>query len=166
MKVTKNTVVSLTYEMRLENNEGELIENVKESNPFIFLFTQGALLPEFEKHVSGLEVGDKFDFTVTPEQAYGAYDEDSVVSLPKDMFYVNGKFDEEGVKIGEWIPLRTEEGDPLEAEVVAIGEDTVSVDFNHELAGETLHFNGEVLGVRMASKQEVEQGYSVEEEEE
>jgi FKBP-type peptidyl-prolyl cis-trans isomerase SlyD len=166
MKVNKNTVVSLSYIMRLDDAEGEIMESIEDSNPFIFLFTEEALLPRFEKEIEGLEVGAKFDFTVSPEEAYGVYAEDSVVELPKEIFHIDGRFDEEGVKEGVWVPLTTEDGQSVEAEVTEVGTDTVTVDFNHELAGATLNFQGEVLAVRMASKQEVDQGFSTEEEEE
>lgn len=165
MKVTRNTVVSLSYVMRSDSNQGEIIEEVEPSDPFIFLFTEGSLLPRFEEEISGLEPGAKFDFTVSPAEAYGEYQEESVVKLPKEVFSVNGKFDEEGVYEGAWVPLKTEDGESVEAEVIEISKDEVTVDFNHELAGAVLNFQGEVLGVRMASKQEVDQGFSVEEEE-
>lgn len=165
MKVTKNTVVSLSYIMRLDSNQGEIMEEVEPSDPFIFLFTEGSLLPRFEEEIAGLEPGEKFDFTVSPEEAYGEYQEESVVKLPKEIFTVNGKFDEAGVYEGAWVPLKTEDGQSVEAEVIEISKDHVTVDFNHELAGAVLNFQGEVLGVRMASKQEVDQGFSVEEEE-
>lgn len=165
MKVLKNTVVSLSYTMRLNNSTGEVIEDMTEAHPFIFLFTEGALLPKFEKQIQDLQSGDQFEFVVSPEEAYGEYDDESVVRLPKTMFEVNGKFDYKGVKEGEWIPLKTEDGNLVEAEVLAIDDEFVEVDFNHELAGATLYFAGEVLGIRPASKQEISQGFSVEEEE-
>lgn len=165
MKISKNTVVSLSYTMRLDDNNGEIMEDVEASDPFIFLFTDESLLPRFEQEIDGLEVGATFDFTVKPEEAYGVYEEESVVKLPKDIFMIDGRFDAEGVKEGVWVPLSTEDGQSVEAEVIEVGSDTVTVDFNHELAGATLNFQGEVLGVRMASKQEIDQGFSIEEEE-
>ena len=109
----------------------------------------------FENNLNGLCVGDKFEFTLTPEQAYGEYNDEHLIDLPKNMFEVDGKFDTDIVYEGNIVPMLDTNGNRLNGVVVSIGDDSVKMDFNHPLAGETLHFSGEVLEVRDATAEEI-----------
>ena len=155
MKIEKNKVVAITYILKVE---GEVKDQAGKENPLDFIFGQGMLLPKFEANLEGKQPGDKFEFTLTPEEGYGVYDEKSVLDLPKNIFEIDGKFDEEFIKEGARIPMMTNDGRVVPGKVVKIGTDTVKMDFNHEMAGATLNFSGEILTVRDATDKELKEG--------
>lgn len=159
MKISKNTVVSLAYELRNGDAQGEVLELVNHNEPFIFLFNGGYLLPDFEKSIEGLTTGDKFNFTISAENAYGQHDPDSVAELPIDIFIIDGELAADMLKIGNLVPLRNEEGHVVEGVIVQIEDDYVVMDFNHPLAGIDLCFSGRVIDVREATESELAHGH-------
>ena len=94
-----------------------------------------------------------------PEDGYGESDPQAIVDLPKDVFKVNGEIQDDLLVEGNVIPLQDQNGSPLQAVVLEVGEDTVKMDFNHMLAGKTLHFKGEVVEVRQATQEEINHGH-------
>ena len=99
MKITANKFVAVTYDLNVgEGEERELMERATAETPLKFIFGTGAMLPAFEDALKGLEVGDKFNFSITPADAYGEYVEEHVLDLPKNIFEVDGKFDSEMIK--------------------------------------------------------------------
>ena len=159
MIIAPNTVVSITYVLREENAGGAVIQEVDQQEPFSFLFGLGQLLPEFESHILGKKQGDQVDFAIESINAYGEFDEDQVISLPKSSFVIDGEVAEEFLRIGAIIPLQTQDGQQLTGSVSEIGEDDVKVDLNHPLAGKDLHFSVEVLSVRTATADELAHGH-------
>lgn len=156
MKISPNKFVSLSYDLNVgEGDEKELMEKATPEQPLEFIFGTNSMLEAFEKNVDGLAEGDSFDFTLTPDQAYGEYDDDHLVDLPKNIFEVDGKMDESVVFEGNTIPMMDSNGNRLNGSVVSVSDDVVKMDFNHPLAGETLHFTGNVLTVREASAEEI-----------
>jgi FKBP-type peptidyl-prolyl cis-trans isomerases 2 len=113
------------------------------------------MLPSFEKKLENLKKGDKFDFVLTADEAYGQPDPENVIELPKDIFMVDGKFDDEMVVEGAVLPMRDAQGNTLEGTVEKITETGVVMDFNHPMAGIDLHFIGEVLEVREPTEEDV-----------
>ncbi|MDR0866290.1 MAG: FKBP-type peptidyl-prolyl cis-trans isomerase [Candidatus Symbiothrix sp.] len=156
MEITDGKIVSLTYDLTVgENGEKELMERATEAYPLKFMYGMGMMLEDFEKNIAGLETGDNFSFTLTPEQGYGEYDEQKVVELPKSIFEVDGKFDEERISEGETLPMMDANGNRLMGSVLEIKKEVVVMDFNHPLAGETLHFDGQVIDVHEPTAQEI-----------
>lgn len=156
MKISPNKFVSLSYDLNVgEGDEKELMEKATPEQPLEFIFGTNSMLEAFEKNVDGLAEGDSFDFVLTPDQAYGEYDDDHLVDLPKNIFEVDGKVDESVVFEGNTIPMMDSNGNRLNGSVVSVNDDTVQMDFNHPLAGETLHFTGNVLSIREASAEEI-----------
>ena len=90
MKIGNQKVVSLTYELREDNEQGELIQKVNEQRPFVYLFGVGGLLPKFEQNLEGLTTGDKFQFSMTAEESYGNHTEEAIIDLEKSLFEVDG----------------------------------------------------------------------------
>ncbi|MDP4207896.1 MAG: peptidylprolyl isomerase [Bacteroidota bacterium] len=156
MVIEKNKVVSLVYELQVD---GEVIESLNEDRPLTFIYGTGALLPKFEANISGLKVGDAFSFELKSEDAYGLATEDAVVEIPKSVFEIDGEFDNEMVKEGNAIPMMDGEGNRLNGVVVAVNAETITMDFNHPLAGDDLSFKGSVVEVREASAEELEHGH-------
>lgn len=160
MVIAPNTVVSITYTLREENVSGVIIQEVNNSDPFLFMFGVGQLLPQFEASILGKKAGDTAAFGIEAENAYGLEDPEKMVSLPKSTFVIDGEVAEEFLKIGAMIPLQTQEGDQLTGHVVEIDEESVKVDLNHPLAGKDLHFSVEVLSVRVATEEEITHGHA------
>ncbi len=155
MVIDKNTVVSLSYTLTVG---GEVIETVKAENPLKFIFGTGYLLPKFEENVSGKSKGDSFDFQLTAKEGYGEVNPDAVVELPKDMFKVNGNVEEGLLTEGNVLPMQDSEGNRLQGTIETVKEDSVVMNFNHPLAGSDLNFKGEVVEVRDATQEELENG--------
>ncbi len=157
MKIKNNAVVNAAYELFVggDNGELELMEKATPEQPLNFIFGVGLMLPKFEQNLRDLEPGDAFDFTISKDEAYGEYDDDAVIELEREIFEVDGKLDEEMVFEGNVVPLMDSDGNRLQAQVVSVTDTHVTVDLNHPLAGETLHFKGKVLEVREASDEEL-----------
>ena len=150
-------MVTLTYDLRVDDEHGEVIEQATEEKPLQFLYGAGVMLPKFESQLSGLREGEPFTIRLNKNDAYGEVNEDAVVELPKHVFLVNGTFDEELVKVGNTVPMMSSNGQRLNGLVLEVDDDIVKMDFNHPLAGEDLFFAGKVLEVREASDEEVAQ---------
>jgi FKBP-type peptidyl-prolyl cis-trans isomerase SlyD len=159
MQITKNTVVSLSYVLKRDDAKGEIIEETKAGDPLIFLYGNGQMLPKFEEHLSTLKTGDAFEFTLASADAYGELDQDAIIDLDKSIFEVEGKIDTEMLAIGNVIPMRDDQGHMLQGIVVSVGDDLVRMDFNHPMAGNVLHFKGNVIEVREASAEELSHGH-------
>jgi FKBP-type peptidyl-prolyl cis-trans isomerase SlyD len=157
MIIENNKMVSVSYDLYVggENEEPELMEQATAESPLKFCFGIGMMLPEFEKNLFGKTAKDTFDFSLDSKDAYGEYDDENVVDLPRNIFEVDGKLDEDMVFVGNVVPLMDSDGTRINAQVVEIGDESVTVDFNHPLAGETLHFKGSVLEVREATEEEL-----------
>jgi len=156
MKIATNKFVSVAYDLNVgEDDERELMERATAEQPLQFVFGMGMMIPAFEDQLKGLAVGDKFQFTLVPEDAYGEYVEENVVELPKNIFEVEGKFDNEFITEGATVPMMDSNGQRMNGSVLEVKPDVVVMDFNHPLAGETLHFNGEVLDVHEATAEEI-----------
>ncbi|MFO7978752.1 MAG: peptidylprolyl isomerase [Bacteroidales bacterium] len=153
-------VISLTYELRAGDAQGELIETSNKENPAEFLFGTGNLIEDFERNVKDLQPGDSFEFSIKSENAYGPRNPEAVVELPKDAFMVEGELAEDLLVEGKIVPMRDQEGNPLNGKVVEVADQTVKMDFNHPLADMDLHFKGEVLSSRDATEEETAHGHA------
>ncbi|NQU35059.1 MAG: FKBP-type peptidyl-prolyl cis-trans isomerase [Bacteroidetes bacterium] len=159
MKVGKNKVVTLTYTLRFDDNNGEIIQQVNEDRPFVHLFGNGTLLPVFETNLDGLDPDTQFEFGLGHKEGYGEFNEEAIIELEKSIFEKDGKVDEELLKIGNMITMQDQEGNPIDGRVLEIKSDKVVMDFNHPLAGKDLHFSGRVIDVRDASNEENSHGH-------
>lgn len=156
MRISANKYVAVIYDLNVgEGEERELMEKATREVPLKFIYGTGMMIPAFEDALAGLESGDQFDFSLTPENAYGEYNEDHVLELPKNIFEIDGKFDSEMVKEGNTIPMMDADGHRMNGSVLEVKKDVVVMDFNHPLAGETLHFKGEVVEVHEPTAEEI-----------
>jgi FKBP-type peptidyl-prolyl cis-trans isomerase SlyD len=162
MKIENRTVVTLGYTLTVNDNGKEVtVEETNRTKPFMFLFGNGQLLPEFEQNLAGKDVGDKFDFIIKAAQGYGLRDPQNQVKLPRDIFHDDkGELDHELIKPGVVVPLSDKEGNQYQAVVLEVKDDGVHVDFNHPLADKDLHFTGEVYDVRLATLEELQHGHA------
>ena len=156
MKISANKFVAVTYDLYVgEGEERELMEKATREVPLKFIYGTGSMIQAFEDALMGLESGAAFDFTITPENAYGEYNEDYVLDLPKNIFEVDGKFDSEMIQEGNTVPMMDSNGNRMNGSVLEVRDDVVVMDFNHPLAGETLHFKGEVIDVHEPTAEEI-----------
>jgi FKBP-type peptidyl-prolyl cis-trans isomerase SlyD len=155
MSITKEKMVSVIYELKYDDAEAQLIEKVEKDSPLTFLFGAGRMLEHFEKNLDGLKSGDNFDFKLSADEAYGPVTEQAVVDVPLQAFEVEGKVDEELIKLGNTIPMMDSYGNRLHGIVLEVTDANVKMDFNHPLAGEDLHFTGQVIEVRDAKPEEL-----------
>ncbi|MDE5702401.1 MAG: FKBP-type peptidyl-prolyl cis-trans isomerase [Bacteroides sp.] len=156
METVENKYITVAYKLyAIENDTKDFTEEATAEHPFQFISGLGLTLDTFENQVKDLNAGDKFDFTIACTDAYGEYDEEHVIDLPKHIFEVDGKFDSKRVVAGNLIPLITSEGQQVNGVVVEVKEDVVVMDMNHPLAGCDLNFVGEVVENRPATNEEL-----------
>lgn len=159
MKQSEAKVITLSYELRNGNHDGEIIESVKKENPVEFLFGAGKLNQKFEDNVIRLSQDDKFEFVIPSDEAYGSINEKAIVDLPKDVFLINGELADDLLEVGKVLNMQDQDGNPLRGKITEIGAEAVKMDFNHPLAGMDLHFKGQVISSREASNEEVSHGH-------
>jgi FKBP-type peptidyl-prolyl cis-trans isomerase SlyD len=152
MKVEQNKVVSVSYTLETDGNVVEVVTNEK---PMQFMYGVGYLLPSFEQQILNKSAGDKFDFVLQAAEAYGEIDEEAILTLPKNTFEIDGKFDEQFIQVGKSIPMQDQEGNRLYGTVENIDDTTVTMNFNHPMAGNVLHFTGEIVDVREATPEDL-----------
>jgi FKBP-type peptidyl-prolyl cis-trans isomerase SlyD len=155
MKITNNKMVTLSYILRSESIDGEIIEQTTPDSPLRFVFGLGQMLPKFESNLDGLAQDDNFEMLLSAADAYGELDENAIVDLPKDIFMMDGSFDEERFLVGSQVPMQTSSGQRLTGTVVELNENSLKMDFNHPMAGMDLHFTGKIIEVRDASPEEL-----------
>ena len=155
MVIEKDMMVSLKYVLREGDSKGSIVEEVKSDNPLQFLYGAGQMLPRFESNIEKLAEGDKFEFKLTSDEAYGDKREELVVDLPMSVFEVEGKVDENLLTTGNQVPMADSQGNRLIGTVLSHTDSSVKMDFNHPMAGTDLHFAGEILNVREATEDEL-----------
>ena len=132
-------------------------EETQADRPFRFISGIGMTLEGFEGQLIELQPGANFDFTLKAEDAYGEYNDEHVVDLPKQIFEIDGKFDSKHIVPDTMVPLMTADGQRVNGIVVEIRDDVVVVDLNHPLAGCALNFMGKVVENRLATSEEISQ---------
>jgi FKBP-type peptidyl-prolyl cis-trans isomerase SlyD len=152
-----NKFVSLTYDLYISRDgKEELMESTTLENPLTFCSGLQLLLPKFEDEVTPLSPDDTFDFTLEAEDAYGLYNKELVREVPRSVFEQGGTLDEDIFFVGNTIPLMDSEGNHFNAVVTDISDSSVTVDINHPLAGQSLHFKGKVIDIHDASQEELD----------
>jgi len=155
MEIGRNKFVTLSYELRLNGTDGEVVEKTEANAPLEFVFGAGKMLEMFENKLEGLAKGSDFDFELKAAEAYGEVNPNAVVEIPKNIFEVEGKIDEELLTVGNQVPMQDAHGNRLNGIVLEVTDDKVKMDFNHPLAGDNLFFKGEVIEVREATEEEL-----------
>ena len=156
MVIEKDKMVSISYTLRIDNSQGEIVEVVNDSEPLKFIFGTGMLLPKFESNLKGKTTGDTFEFQLNPQDAYGEYSNDDIVDLDIEIFKdKNGKLKSDLVKVGASIPMSDGQGNRLTGIVKKISETHVTMDFNHSMAGKKLFFSGKVVGVKVPDENDL-----------
>lgn len=156
---TPNKYVTVAYELYTDNDKGihELVEKAPIEHPFQFISGLGIALDSFESKILALTEGETFDFVLKVDEAYGPYEQDHVIELPKETFAINGRFDKDMVYPGAVLPLVNADGMRFQGLVLELKDNTVIIDLNHPLAGKDLHFKGQVVTMRDATNEEIQE---------
>ena len=152
MKVGKDKVVLMHY--TLKNDAGDVIDSSDGGDPLPFLQGHGNIIPGLESALEGSNVGDKLDVSIKPEKAYGERMKDAIQEIPKSA--LKG-IDE--VKVGMQLQSQDQDGNAFLVTVTKIEDDKITVDANHPLAGQTLHFSVSIESVRKAEAEELSHGH-------
>ena len=147
-KIREGAQVKVSYRLHEGSAEGPLIQETGSGEPLEFVFGTGRMLPAFEAALEGMEAGTRFRFCLGPEEAYGTYNPDQVIRVPMELFDRTGDQKEKLLKKGNFLTLSDQNGRQHIGKVLEAGEDDVTMDFNHAMAGKTLCFEGEVLEVK------------------
>ena len=150
--VSDGVVVLLHY--TLKNDAGEVLDSSAGGDPLPYLHGSNNIVVGLESALGGQEQGAKLDVQVAPEDGYGMSDPDRVIQAPKDAFPADAS-----IVVGEQFVMQSEEGHPVPVWVTAVEDDTVTLDANHPLAGQTLHFSVEIAGLRDATDEEKAHGH-------
>jgi FKBP-type peptidyl-prolyl cis-trans isomerase SlyD len=154
LKVADNLIVSLAYVLRLD--DGEEVERSGDEEPLQILQGQGEIIPGLEQALYGMGVGEEKEVVVAPRDGYGDYDPEEFETVAREVFPA-----ELELTPGMGLFLRDQEsGQVYETIVSEILPDQVTLDLNHPLAGETLHFHVKVTGLRNATSEELEHGHA------
>lgn len=155
MIIEEQNVITLTYELRENNEHGDLLERVESDSPFTFLFGLGHLLPSFEEKLRGLKEGERFSFILTPEESYGESNPANIVEIPRGNFRMEDGGSSDFLTVGTYVTLMDNAGREHIGRIHSVTNDFVKVDLNHAMAGKTLHFQGTILHIRKASPEEM-----------
>jgi FKBP-type peptidyl-prolyl cis-trans isomerase SlyD len=151
-KIDRDMVVTVHYRGTLAET-GEEFDSSYDAEPLQFLVGHGQMIPGFEEELMGATSGEKRSFTVGPERAYGPHDPDGIQAYPADRF-------PEGIEVGMAVEAHLDDGRIIPLYIVEIGEDAVTIDLNHTLAGKNLTFEVEVLDIRAATTEELRHSHA------
>ena len=139
-KVQKGMYVSVNYTGKLDN--GEVFDSSEGRAPLEFKMGAGQLIKGFEDAVTGMSLNEKKEFTLPPEEAYGHRDENQKHEFPRSELP-----DNVNPEVGDTVAFSTPEGQKIPARLVEMDDENLTFDLNHPLAGESLTFSIEVVGI-------------------
>jgi len=145
-------VVALHYRLRLA--DGTEITDTHAEEPVTYLHGADDIVPGLERELTGRAVGERLTVVVRPEDGYGVHDPDAVETMPRDAFPPDLE-----LMVGDQLTGEDEDGEVVPMRVLDIEGDSVRVDMNHPLAGETLHYEIEIVALRDATHAELDHGH-------
>lgn len=143
-KIADSTQVSLEYTLTLEDKT--VIESNVGREPMTYLQGAHEIVPGLEKALVGMVKGEKKRVVVKPSEGYGEVDPKAVQEVKKSMI------PEQARKVGAQLEAKSPDGQSMFPMVTAVKDETVTLDFNHPLAGKTLIFDVKVLEIRAGEK--------------
>lgn len=148
MSIGPNQIVTIHF--TIKDKKGAVVDSTEGQAPYSFLSLSHQMLPKIEEILDGMKVGSKTTTVLPPEDGYGEYQEDNVMVTPRSGF-------PKGVELKEGMTFLTmREGYETPVTIKRISGDDITIDFNHPLAGETLSFDVELLDVRDATPEELD----------
>jgi FKBP-type peptidyl-prolyl cis-trans isomerase SlyD len=156
MKIDDNTVAHVAYNICLDTPDGEIIESADEANPRSMIFGFNKVIPGFENNMKGVKEGESFDFRLAPDEAFGEFQTDMLVDVPKKAFMVNGELREDLLHVNNELNMMDNNGRPMKGKIVNVNGESVKMDFNHPLAGKALFISGKVMHVRAITEEDLQ----------
>ena len=153
MKIADKSVVSIHF--KLTNEQGEVLDSSEGNDPLVYMHGTHSLISGLERELNGKTAGDKLDVTVQPEEGYGNVNPELVQEVPHSAF--EGV---EDIQPGMQFEATNPEGHRQLITVEEIKDSGVTINANHPLAGQVLHFNVSVEEVREATAEELEHGHA------
>jgi len=153
MAIEANQIVSIEYEVK---DGDKVVDSNVGGAPLVFMFGKGQIIPGLENGIVNMTAGEKADVLVKPADAYGEYNADATQEVPADQF---AGID---LELGMTLYGQGEDGGTVQVTVKEIGAETVTIDFNHPLAGKDLMFTVSINNIREASAEEAMTGVPVE----
>lgn len=150
-EVAENVVVEIEYTLTVD---GEVLDSSKDEGPLEFLQGFQNIIPGLEKGIAGMKVGDSKSVVVAPVDGYGEFEEDSIRDVPRDEFPPDVP-----MELGIEIHVTDHDGHTMLSTIVEVGNESIKLDTNHPLAGKELHFDVKIIGLREATKDEMEHGH-------
>ncbi len=150
-KVEDDVVVGLDYTLTVD---GEVIDSTKNEDPLQYIQGHQNIIPGLEQALYGMEVGQSKEVTVSAKNAYGDLNPEAMIEVPRSEFPP-----EIPLELGVQLQVRDMSGQVQDARIEKVGQDTVTLDFNHPLAGKELHFDVTVASLRPATEEELEHGH-------
>ncbi|MFP4560831.1 MAG: peptidylprolyl isomerase [Thiohalorhabdus sp.] len=151
MQAAKNRVVSIDY--TLKDADDQVIDTSEGREPLAYIHGTGQIIPGLESALEGKGPGEDVSVTITPEEGYGERDDSMVMQIPREQFEGADQ-----IEPGMQFQAETDEGVRI-LTVLEAGDQEVTVDGNHPLAGVTLNFDVNVVDVRDASQEELDHGH-------
>ncbi|MBW2713512.1 MAG: peptidylprolyl isomerase [Deltaproteobacteria bacterium] len=152
MKIENNAVVTLQY--KLTNDTGEVLDTSEGEEPLVYLHGSDSIIPGLESALTGKGAGDQIEVTVQPEDGYGEFNEAMIQVIPREAFE---GIDE--IQPGMQFQAESPEGQLQIVCVKEIGDEDITIDANHPLAGQVLNFDITIDEVREATKEELDHGH-------
>ena len=153
--VSGNMVASVHYKGTLPEN-GEVFDSSEGREPLTFLVGHKQMIPGFEEEIMGAKVGETREFTLSSDRAYGDRDNDAVMEIPREQF---AQLEQEAnLETGMQLVAQMPHG-PSPFTITSLTEETVTADFNHALAGQSLTFSVEIVELREATEEELAHGH-------
>jgi FKBP-type peptidyl-prolyl cis-trans isomerase SlyD len=153
MVIAEKKVVRIDY--TLKNASGDVLDTSDGGEPLTYLHGASQIVPGLERELAGMEAGQSKDVVVSPEDGYGQPDPQGIFGVPRAAFPAEAQ-----LTVGETFMGEDDEGGAVPVRVVEVREDTVIVDANHPLAGETLYFHVDIREVRDATLEELMHGHA------
>jgi FKBP-type peptidyl-prolyl cis-trans isomerase SlyD len=157
MKISEGSIVELNYTLSVQG--GDVVESSEQEGPLSYMHGNEEIPPLLEAALAGAEVGKQLELTLEPDDAFGSYDVDALTTVPRSDLPEGEEF-----VVDTWIAVGVEMEDEdegveeyeMEMRVVEVNNEAIVLDANHPLAGKTIHYAVEVIGVREATKEDLE----------
>ena len=147
-QIEQNSVVSVHYTGTFD--DGKIFDSSEGKDPLTFLVGHGQMITGFEQEMLGAEIGEKRQFTLTPDRAYGERTDAAIQQVPREQFP-----DGMSIEVGMVLGAQSDQG-PVQFSVASVDDDMVTVDFNHQMAGMTINFSVEVVDITAPSQKDAD----------